>query len=116
MGRKSGTKKCKPIRERLWYEQGGLCHWCGREMEWTPLGEKQHPSGNQITIDHLDDYPNRDIRVRMRPFRPLKRLVLACASCNHSRGVSGQRFHHLRLSHFLEFDPLVKNPLTAPLD
>ena len=114
MGRKSGLTKCEKARESLWYEQGGLCHWCGEPMNWSSVGPKPHPSGKDMTIDHLDDYPNRHIRVMMEPFKPRKRIVLACSNCNYRRGKDNAHYHPMRLTHFLEFSPV--GLLTGRLD
>lgn len=118
MSRLSGVNKYGPRREILWYEQGGLCHWCGREMNWRKYGEQDVPRDTDCTFDHLDDLPSKYSRDMMRPFMPTVRIVLACATCNHERGLksSNEKRRMVRLTHFHEFSPIKTAFLLDPLD
>lgn len=65
---------------KLFREQGGRCHWCGRPMRLSFVHERQTP--DLATFDHLDSRPSG-----MRgAFPGVRRVVLACHACNHARG------------------------------
>lgn len=68
MGRISNPRK-RILRKNLMAIQDGRCFWCHKHME------------KNVTLDHLDekDSPNRG------QFCGVRRVVLACAKCNHSR-------------------------------
>lgn len=77
-------------REKLFHEQGGLCHWCKGPMVidleiYTRGG--MLPS-NACTLDHL--VHRMDPR-RMYPMGGEKRYVAACSECNEARGRSDYR-------------------------
>lgn len=78
-------------REKLFDEQGGLCHWCKCQMVIDP---ESYARGGQLprntcTLDHL--VHRMDPR-RMYPAGGEKRYVAACLGCNEARGAADKRF------------------------
>ncbi len=112
MGRGRGKYQTK--RERMWYEQAGLCYWCGDPMVWRDFGEHEKMMRNDCTIEHLDD--------RQSPHRGLMpkavRIVLAHHQCNHERGIlsHGESQRVGPLSHFYEFNPHTPSFITTALE
>jgi 5-methylcytosine-specific restriction endonuclease McrA len=79
-----GYKDLKPVRNRRFDEQGGLCYYCKRPMIRGPLDVTGKKQPNLLcTLEHLID--------RLNPSRwdenhnSEKRYVAACAQCNHGR-------------------------------
>lgn len=71
-------------RVMLWYEQGGLCHWCFAPMVLVEPQSKGRLPRNACTIDHLR---SRLDPTRREPARNgERRLVAACHICNTRRG------------------------------
>jgi hypothetical protein len=81
-GRTQYKKRYKfRLRKRLYEEQGGLCYWCKVEMviyempahEPGAYGDRPRMPDDYATFEHQHDHPT-------------KKVVLACAKCNHERG------------------------------
>lgn len=112
MGRGRGKYQTK--RERMWYEQAGLCYWCGEPMVWREFGEHEKMMPDDCTIEHLDD-----VHSPHRGFRPKSiRVVLAHHQCNHERGLTTHREYLVvgKMSHFYEFEPHTPSFITAPIE
>ena len=74
---------------RLYAEANGKCFWCGTETI-LPEGWYGHPRPspkNLATVDHLIE---RGKPERQKVARGEQRLVLACWSCNNTRGIAYQ--------------------------
>lgn len=79
--RKKGSGQFKKRRDRLFYEQGGVCYYCGRQMH----------------DPYLRPLP-RDLDPELRPTREHKiprsrggsnhddNVVIACKGCNQAKG------------------------------
>ncbi len=90
---KNGWSKKRVV---LWYEQGGLCHWCRCPMILVEPNGKNRLPPNACTIDHLR---SRLDPTRREPARNQeRRLVAACQRCNSARGSREQRERDARLS------------------
>jgi hypothetical protein len=81
---KASTRKVR----KLWEEQRGLCHWCGKECYLHDDPRRFRPktgtlSGKAATLDHL--YAIGDPRRRLTGGKQ-KRFVMACSTCNGKRG------------------------------
>jgi hypothetical protein len=109
----SGRKKFFNKREILWYEQGGLCHFCGKEMIWRDFSEEDKMGPDDATIDHLDEMGH----LNRGKERSTRRLVLSCYRCNQARGLDYSRNKHeySRMSFFEEFNPVATTFLTDEL-
>lgn len=81
----------KRRRAKLFAQQRGKCHWCGRKCinstEPPVHGKRMAP--NRATLDHLRD--RFDPTRQDPPRRGESRYVMACSNCNHKRGVASVR-------------------------
>ena len=81
------SKGKRPIRERLWNEQGGKCYYCGVITKLPKAGMKGNGGAGKrlATLDHI-------IPVSLGgAFAPTKNCVVACAGCNVERGTKDAR-------------------------
>ena len=112
MGR--GKQKYGKKRETMWYEQGGLCYFCGQPMVWREYGINDNPGPMDATIDHLDELGHINRGKRVSNYR----IVLSCSRCNHERGeeYGANKCLYSRLSFFEEFRPTHVVALTDPIE
>ncbi len=112
MGR--GRQKYSKKREIMWYEQGGLCYFCGLPMIWREYGAHDNPNPMDSTIDHLDELGHMNRGKNVSHYR----IVLSCFKCNQQRGseYSTNKSLYSRLSFFEEFRPAHTPPLTTPVE
>ena len=112
MGR--GRQKFGKKREIMWYEQAGLCYFCGLPMVWRDYGTYDNPGPMDATIDHLDElgHINRGKGVSFY------RIVLSCSRCNRKRGLDygANKALYSRLSFFEEFRPAHVPILMEPIE
>lgn len=83
---------------KLWRNWGGICYWCDCATYVYPILSEGggSPPANQATRDHLRDRFNKRRREPVRGSHDL-RVVLACNSCNHERGVKSDESHRLEM-------------------
>lgn len=78
--KKSYRQRVKRARERLFWEQKGLCFYCAQPMLLASGTGTDKTRYNQITLDHVVP------RSKGGTSAPTLNAVAACFRCNQERG------------------------------
>lgn len=78
---KSHGRRRQEIKYRMWWQQGGHCHWCDRRVFLEIVGQPLPPE--TATLDHV--FTKNDPR-REHPPKGSIAHVVACHGCNNERG------------------------------
>lgn len=80
------SNRVKNLRDNLWKQDAGLCHWCGCQT-YLP-GNPLVTWDNLATLDHILPAKDRGEKSQCskRKWRRNNKCILSCQKCNNTRG------------------------------